>query len=262
MRWQQGRRSTNVEDRRGGGGMMIGGGIGALVLMVVALLFGINPNDLQQEQAAPPAQEQTAATDAEGEFVAHVLGDTEDTWTQIFAQAGRDYPEPKLVLFNGMTQSACGLAQSAVGPFYCPNDQTVYIDLSFYNDLRQRFGADGDFAQAYVIAHEVGHHVQNVLGVLNPSSSGGAGSNEQSVRLELQADCLAGVWAHNAQDRNLIEAGDINEALNAAAAIGDDRLQKQSQGYIVPESFTHGTSEQRQNAFRAGYTSGTLQGCQ
>jgi predicted metalloprotease len=159
-------------------------------------------------------------------------------------------------------QTACGFAQTAIGPFYCPNDETVYIDLSFYIDLRTRFGASGDMAQAYVIAHEVGHHVSNVLGVLNASSSRGAGSNEQSVRLELQADCLAGIWAHHAdKERNLVESGDIEEALNAAAAIGDDRMQQRSLGYVVPESFTHGSSEQRVNAFRAGYQSGTLQGC-
>ena len=263
MRWQSGRRSVNVEDRRGRGGMFVGGGIGTLVLIVVALLFGINPGDLMQENSAPPAQETSNAPADEGsEFVRHVLGDTEDTWNTIFQQGGRDYPEPKLVLFSGGTQTGCGVAQTAIGPFYCPTDQTVYIDLSFYDDLRSRFGASGDFAQAYVIAHEVGHHVQNVLGVLNSSSSGGAGSNEQSVRLELQADCLAGIWAHHAESaRNLVESGDIQEALNAAAAIGDDRLQQRSQGYVVPESFTHGSSEQRVNAFRAGYQSGTLQGC-
>jgi uncharacterized protein len=263
MRWQAGRRSTNVEDRRGRGGMFVGGGIGAVVLTIIALLFGINPGDLTQDNTAPPAQENTAeATDEGSEFVRHVLGDTEDTWSAIFQQGGRDYPEPKLVLFSGATQTACGFAQAAIGPFYCPNDQTVYIDLSFYNDLRSRFGASGDFAQAYVIAHEVGHHVQNVLGVLNNSSARGAGSNEQSVKLELQADCLAGIWANHADaERKLVESGDIEEALNAAAAIGDDRMQQRSQGYVVPESFTHGSSEQRVNAFRTGYQSGSLQGC-
>jgi predicted metalloprotease len=263
MRWQAGRRSVNVEDRRGRGGMFIGGGIGAVVLTVIALLLGINPGDLTQDTSAPPAQENTqTATDEGSEFVRHVLGDTEDTWNEIFQQGGREYPEPKLVLFSGATQTACGFAQAAIGPFYCPNDQSVYIDLSFYDDLRSRFGASGDFAQAYVIAHEVGHHVQNVLGVLNNSGMRGAGSNEQSVRLELQADCLAGIWANHADvDRKMVESGDIEEALNAAAAIGDDRLQQRSQGYVVPESFTHGSSEQRVNAFRAGYQGGTLQAC-
>ena len=263
MKWQGARRSVNVEDRRGRGGMFVGGGIGAVVITIIALMLGINPGDLMQEGSAPPAQEtSTEATDEGAEFVRRVLGDTEDTWNTMFQQGGRDYPEPKVVLFSGAAQTACGFAQAAIGPFYCPNDQTVYIDLSFYNDLRTRFGASGDFAQAYVIAHEVGHHVQNVLGVLNSSSSRGAGSNEQSVRLELQADCLAGIWANHAdKERNLVESGDIEEALTAAAAIGDDRLQQRSQGYVVPESFTHGSSEQRVNAFRAGYQSGTLQGC-
>ncbi len=244
--------------------MYVGGGIGAVVLTVIALLLGVDPGDLTQG-SAPPTQEQTTngQMDEGGEFVAHILGDTEDTWNQLFSQAGRDYPEPKLVLFTSGTSSGCGFAQSAVGPFYCPTDQTVYIDLSFYNELKQRFGASGDFAEAYVIAHEVGHHVQNELGLL--SNSGAApsrGANGQSVRTELQADCLAGVWAHHAQsDRNLVEQGDVEEALNAAAAIGDDRLQKQSQGVVVPESFTHGSSAQRVAAFRAGYQNGTLQAC-
>jgi uncharacterized protein len=263
MKWQGARRSGNVEDRRGRGGMIVGGGIGAVVITIIALLLGVNPGDLTQEGSAPPAQETTnGATDEGSEFVRRVLGDTEDTWNAIFQQGGRDYAEPKVVLFSGATQTGCGFAQAAIGPFYCPSDQTVYIDLSFYDDLRTRFGASGDMAQAYVIAHEVGHHVQNLLGVLNASGSRGAGSNEQSVRLELQADCLAGIWANHAQaDRNLIQSGDIEEALNAAAAVGDDRMQKRSQGYVVPESFTHGSSEQRANAFRAGYQSGTLQGC-
>ena len=263
MKWESGRRSVNVEDRRGRGGLMVGGGLGGLLLLIVALLFGINPGDETQENAPPAQEQQAGTTDQEKEFVAHVLGDTEDTWNAIFAQAGRKYPEPRLVLFSGATESACGFAQSAVGPFYCPNDQTVYIDLSFYDDLRQRFGASGDFAQAYVIAHEVGHHVQNVLGLIDTNTAAPArGANSQSVRIELQADCLAGVWAHHAQsDRNLVESGDVEEALNAAASIGDDRLQKQSQGYVVPESFTHGTSEQRVNAFQTGFKSGTIQAC-
>jgi predicted metalloprotease len=253
----------NVEDRRGRGGAIVGGGIGAVVLTVIALLFGVNPGDLMQG-SAPPAEERTSADgqmDEGGEFVAHVLGDTEDTWNQLFAEAGREYPEPKLVLFSSATQSACGFAQSAIGPFYCPNDQTVYIDLSFYNELRERFGAGGDFAQAYVIAHEVGHHVQNVLGLLDNGVAQSRGANSQSVRTELQADCLAGVWAQHAQNRDLVEQGDVEEALNAAAAIGDDRLQKQTQGYVVPESFTHGSSQQRVAAFRQGLKGGTLQAC-
>jgi hypothetical protein len=209
-----------------------------------------------------PAQDQMS------QFVSVVLADTEDTWSAIFKQKfGRDYEDPKLVLFTGAVQSACGLAQSAMGPFYCPNDQAVYIDLAFYRELKDRFGAPGDFAQAYVIAHEVGHHVQNLLGTSDKvraaqERSDKAGANALSVGLELQADCYAGVWGHHAQRaRNILEPGDIDEALNAASAIGDDKLQKATRGYVVPESFTHGSSAQRQQWFRRGFESGSLDAC-
>ena len=256
MRWQGYRRSSNVSDRRGMGGMVAGGGVGALVLAVVAMLFGVNPGDILQQQPAeqggqPPADDTLAA------FSSSVLASTEDVWSDIFQQANQDYPEPQLVLFSGAVQSACGFAQSAMGPFYCSRDNAVYIDLSFFSDLRNRFGASGDFAEAYVIAHEVGHHVQNVTGALSHG-----GGNEASVRQELQADCLAGLWAYYAREKlRLLEPGDMEEALGAAAAIGDDRLQKQSQGYVVPESFTHGSSAQRVAAFRQGFESGDLRQC-
>ncbi|MGH7560328.1 MAG: KPN_02809 family neutral zinc metallopeptidase [Gemmatimonadales bacterium] len=265
MRWRTGRRSTNVVDRRRMG--LVDGGIGAVVLTIVSLLLGVNPADLLQggapdvgtgtgtgETGGPPP------TDPAGDFVSVVLGDTEDTWNALFQRAGSDFPEPRLVLFRGMVQSACGMAQSAVGPFYCPRDQNVYIDLSFYDDLRARFGAPGDFAQAYVIAHEVGHHVQNVLGLLDEARE--SGPQSKAVRTELQADCFAGVWAHHAQrSRAILEPGDLEEALNAAAAIGDDRLQRQTQGQVVPESFTHGTSEQRVRWFRTGFETGSVERC-
>lgn len=262
MKWQGGRRSTNVSDKRGMGGMAMGGGIGALVLTVVALLFGVNPGDLMQGGQAPPASE-GAAADSMSDKVAVILADTEDSWNQIFQQSGQDYPEPQLVLFSNMVQSACGMAQSAMGPFYCPNDQSVYIDLSFYDELKRRFGADGDFAQAYVIAHEVGHHVQNVTGQLGSPGSRDTGPTSKAVRVELQADCYAGVWANRSRGQSNIqlEPGDIEEALNAAAAIGDDRLQKQTQGTVVPESFTHGSSEQRARWFGIGYQSGDIRRC-
>ena len=241
----------------------MGGGIGAVVLTIVAMLFGVNPADLGQGDPAPEAGAGTGQpTDEGGDFVAVVLGDTEDTWNALFAKSGADYPEPRLVLFSGMVQSACGMAQSAVGPFYCPRDQNVYIDLSFYQDLKTRFGAPGDFAQAYVIAHEVGHHVQNVLGLMDEGSARSTGPQSGAVRIELQADCFAGVWAHHAQRaRAILEQGDIEEALNAAAAIGDDRLQERTQGQVVPESFTHGTSEQRTRWFEQGRASGEPADC-
>jgi uncharacterized protein len=258
MRWQTGRMSTNVQDRRGT--RLVGGGIGAIVVTVIAMLLGVNPGALLQTDA--PTGESGTPGDEMGRFVSSVLGSTEDVWSALFQNAGEDYPEPQLVLFTGAAQSACGFAQSAMGPFYCPRDQSVYIDLSFYDDLRERFSAPGDFAQAYVIAHEVGHHVQNVLGLMGNGPSGGTGANSQSVRIELQADCFAGVWAHHAQkQRDILDPGDIDEALGAAAAIGDDRIQKRSQGYVVPESFTHGTSEQRVKWFRTGFENGSLQRC-
>ena len=260
MRWKGYRQSGNVTSRRGG--MIAGGGVGALVLAVVAMLFGVDPGAVLQQ--GPQEETAPAANDTMVQFTSVVLASTEDAWTEIFRQSNQDYPEPKVATFSNAVQSACGFAQSAMGPFYCPRDQTIYIDLAFFTELRDRFGAAGDFAQAYVIAHEVGHHVQNVTGLLQSG-----GGNEQSVRQELQADCFAGVWGFIARERqrtsggeSLIEPGDMEEALRAAAAIGDDRLQKQSQGYVVPESFTHGSSEQRVAAFRRGFETGDLRQCQ
>lgn len=250
---------------------LAGGGLGAVVLTIVALLLGVNPGDIAMPDGgstANPAPPPGAGTPADSlaEFVGVVLGSTEDTWGELFPAAfNSTYPEPTLILFSGATQSGCGFAQSAIGPFYCPLDQSVYIDLSFYDDLHRRLGAPGDFAQAYVIAHEVGHHVQNVLGVMDQVESmkrQGYDANELSVRTELMADCLAGVWAyHGNRQRSFIEPGDVDEALGAAAAIGDDRLQQQSQGYVVPDSFTHGTSEQRVRWFRRGLEGGDVNQC-
>ena len=221
----------------------------------------------QEAPAQAPGPAQSGPPDEASEFVRVVLGDTEDTWNEIFKKNGRDYPEPQLVLFSGAVQSGCGLAQSAMGPFYCPRDQRVYIDLDFYRQLRDKFGADGDFAQAYVIAHEVGHHVQTVLGVSDQvrdaqQGAGRRGANALSVRMELQADCFAGVWANHADKaRHVVEPGDIEEALNAASAIGDDKLQQATQGQVVPESFTHGSSAQRMGWFKRGYDSGDPNTC-
>jgi predicted metalloprotease len=277
VRWSEGRRSGNVIDARGRGLPIAGGGIGMAVLALVVYLMGGDPtvvlNNAQQQ--APPAQANApapgqpgGAQDQMSQFVSVVLADTEDTWNAVFRQKyGRDYEEPKLVLFSGAVESACGMAQSAMGPFYCPSDQRVYIDLSFYRELKERFGAGGDFAQAYVIAHEVGHHVQNLLGLSDKVHNAQlradkATANGLSVRLELQADCYAGVWGHHAQRaRNILEQGDLEEALNAAAAIGDDKIQKASRGYVVPESFTHGSSAQRQQWFKRGFDSGQLESC-
>ena len=256
-----------------GGRGLAGGGIGAVVLVVVAMLLGVDPAILLDGGAgyAPPQQQREAPSGAPedelGQFVSVVLADTEDTWNSLFQQGNRDYPEPTLVLFSGVVQSACGFAQAAMGPFYCPADSKVYIDLSFYRELQQRFRAPGDFAQAYVIAHEVGHHVQNVLGIMDRVNSAQqrmsrADANALSVRVELQADCFAGIWAHHAnRSRQVLEQGDFEEALNAASAIGDDRLQKQSGGRVVPESFTHGTSAQRQHWFRRGFEAGEMRAC-
>jgi len=271
-----GRRSDNVEDRRGmpvGRGAAVGGGIGTLVLVLLAMYFGVDPSVILQgtdpgdSRPAPSVQQRPAGEDQMREFVSVVLGDTEDTWRELFRQMGRQYQEPKLVLFSGAVQSACGFAQAAVGPFYCPGDKKVYIDLSFYRDLRERLGAPGDFAQAYVIAHEIGHHVQNLLGIAERihSTQGRRSPTEANalqVRMELQADCLAGVWASNAQRaRQILEVGDIEEGLNAASAIGDDRLQRQSQGRVVPESFTHGSSAQRVRWFKRGIETGDPDQC-
>jgi uncharacterized protein len=270
MRWRSERQSTNVEDRRGmgGRGLAVGGGLGTLVLVVIAMLFGADPSQLLQQvpSGAPGgqvSQQQPGQPDEGKQFVQHVLGSTETTWGDIFRQNGEDYPEPRLVIFHGRVDSACGVAGASVGPFYCPADQRVYIDLTFYDDLKSRFRAPGDFAQAYVIAHEVGHHIQNVLGTMDKvqalqGRAGSARANEMSVRLELQADFYAGVWAHYAARRGVVEPGDIEEALRAASAIGDDRLQMEGQGYVVPDSFTHGSSEQRVRWFRRGYESGDI----
>jgi predicted metalloprotease len=274
MRLDDQRRSSNVEDRRGGGfGLpVIGGGIGTIIIVIVAALFGINPRALLQ-QGNPPAQQAPAqpasTTDPQVDFVSAVLGDTEDVWQAYFKEhGGQQYQDPHLVLFSGAVQSACGFAQAATGPFYCPVDGKVYIDLAFFRELKERFSAPGDFAQAYVIAHEVGHHVQNLQGISEKvhameERSSEREANELSVRLELQADCYAGIWAHHAQKmKNILEPGDVEEALGAASAIGDDRLQMQSRGYVAPDSFTHGSSAQRVSWFKRGFEGGELQNCE
>ncbi len=274
MLWKGRRTSDNVEDRRGmtGRRVAVGGGLGAIAIAVIVLLLGGNPEEVMQSiQTAPPAgQEQAQALSQEdkelGEFVGVILADTEDVWNQVFRQAGEQYREPKLVLFTNATESACGYAQSATGPFYCSGDEKVYIDLGFFQEMQQRLGARGDFAWAYVIAHEVGHHVQNLLGVMQQANERmqGSPSQEESnrilVRLELQADFLAGVWAHHAQRmKNLLEQGDIEEGLNAASSVGDDRIMKQQQGTVVPDAFTHGTSEQRVRWFSKGLKTGDIE---
>ncbi|HEY0593077.1 MAG TPA: neutral zinc metallopeptidase [Thermoanaerobaculia bacterium] len=267
-----GRRSGNVEDRRGMGGPLIaGGGIGAIVIALVVMFLGGDPSTVLQTQPGPQTGEQrelTAEEKAQGEFVQNVLGETEATWDEIFqSQVGRPYEKPTLVLFSGSTYSECGQGVAAMGPFYCPLDGKVYLDTTFFAELEQRFGAPGDFARAYVIAHEVGHHVQTLLGISQQvqsarSRASEAEGNELSVRQELQADCFAGLWARHAnQQRQILEAGDVEEGLAAAAAIGDDTLQRQTQGRIVPESFTHGTSEQRVAWFSRGLDSGDLAQC-
>jgi uncharacterized protein len=274
MRWQGGRESSNVEDRRGmsmGGVGLAGGGIGAVVLVVVAMLLGVDPSVVLQgmDPGAPGEQRSGSATpeDELGRFVSVVLADTEDTWKAVFREMNRNYQEPRLVLFSGATQTACGTGQAATGPFYCPRDEKIYIDLSFYRELQSRFKAPGDFAQAYVIAHEIGHHVQNQLGIMEQvdqlrARTSRSQANAISVRLELQADCFAGIWAHHAQrSRQVLEQGDLEEALNAASAIGDDRLQKQGQGYAVPETFTHGSSAQRVAWFKRGFETGQMRAC-
>ena len=270
--------SGNVEDRRGqrvgGRGVAVGGGLGTIALLVIALLLGVDPGELLQGQLGAPQQQQQTqyrqqapGDDAGRRFVAQVLGETEQVWNAEFARRGARYQEPVVVLFSGATQSGCGFAQAQVGPFYCPRDQKVYIDLDFMADLQRRLGAQGDFAAAYIIAHEVGHHVQNQMGVLGRveevrRGQGEATSNALQVRVELQADCLAGVWARRAQEtRGILEGGDIEEGLNAAAAVGDDRLQRASRGYAVPESFTRGSSAQRVQWFRRGLDSGRLEAC-
>jgi predicted metalloprotease len=270
MRWEGGRRSTNIEDRRGiSAGTIGGGGIGMLLLVLtVSCLTGTNPLALlNMVEEVSPQQTQTVPTgaptnDPQAEFISVVLGDTEETWNRVFSSAGRQYQEPVLVLFEDGVRSACGNASSASGPFYCPADQKVYLDLSFFRELDQRFGAPGDFAQAYVVAHEVGHHVQNLLGinrqVQEAQQQGGSRANALSVQLELQADCLAGVWGHHANKKQLLDPGDIDEGISAAAAIGDDRLTK---GRVSPDSFTHGTSAQRSQWLRQGLSTGDINSC-
>ena len=275
MKWQGQRQSTNVEDRRASGrGVRLGGGVGIgtiVVALIAGWVFGINPlTVIGMLEGGPPQQVPAQAPpsdDTMAQFVSVVLADTEDTWKQLFARSGSQYREPKLVLFRGATPTACGQGQAAMGPFYCPADERVYIDLSFYETLKHRLGAPGDFAQAYVIAHEVGHHVQHLLGITDKVDAmrgrvSEAQYNGLSVRLELQADCFSGVWAHHADKaRQLLEQGDVEEALNAASQIGDDALQRRSGGTVVPESFTHGTGEQRVSWFRRGLQTGDLQQC-
>ena len=271
MRWQGRRRSSNIEDRRGQRrSTVLGGGIGTIVLILAALYFGIDPSFLLQSMSSNSSSVSQGPVDPSQdplvEMVGVVMADTEAVWGEIFAREGQQYREPTLVLFTGATRSACGMGQAAMGPFYCPADQKAYIDLSFYEQMHRQLGAPGDFAQAYVIAHEVGHHVQNLLGVSGEvrrmqQSVGEVEGNRLSVKLELQADCFAGVWANRADAAfNFIEPGDIDEALNAASAIGDDRLQSRS-GTVVPESFTHGTSAQRQRWFRTGLSTGDPNAC-
>ena len=272
------RRSSNIEDRRGMRPVRTGVGlsVGGVLFLLVLSLLGINPlpfigvatkpQEVEMQQADQPYQESAQEANMR-QMTEVVLADTEDTWSAILPKYGVQYVEPKLVFFTGMVASACGTAQSAVGPFYCPLDQKVYLDMSFYDELSSRFGAPGDFAQAYVVAHEVGHHVQNLMGIAKQVNEAQqrmskADANSLSVRMELQADCFAGVWAKNAaQSRQLLEAGDVEEGLRAASAIGDDRLQKQAQGYVVPDAFTHGSSEQRVRWFRRGLESGTPEAC-
>jgi len=272
MRWLGGRESDNVEDRRsgGGGGMVVGGGIGTMVIALVIYLLGGDPSQIlnqsgdsgqavsQQAPAGPQPDDQAA------KFTRVVLGYTEDVWTKVMADEGQRYTQPVLVLFRGQTQSGCGMASSASGPFYCPGDKKLYIDLSFYDELQQRFNAPGDFAMAYVVAHEIGHHIQDQWGILNKvhqaqEQMSQTEANRLSVRLELQADFLAGVWAHHAQKQfKILQEGDVEEALNAASAIGDDNIQKSTQGYVTPEGFTHGTAAQRAYWFKKGFETGDI----
>ena len=297
MLWRGGRRSDNIEDRRGegfspglggGGRFPIGGraggigGLGLIALVLIGLFFGIDPTMLLQDSGPAPSsyvpQQQgsrapgspsrgQAPGDEAGQFVSVVVADTEDTWNEIFRQSGKTYREPTLVLFSGAVESGCGFAQAASGPFYCPRDQKVYLDTSFFDELSRRFGAPGDFAQAYVIAHEIGHHVQNQLGIppqveAFQQQAGRRDANQAQVMVELQADCFAGIWAHHAnRSRGLLEQGDIEEGLKAAAAIGDDRLQRQTQGYVVPDAFTHGSSAQRVYWFKRGFEQGDPAAC-
>ena len=284
MRWQMSRRSENIEDRRGmsagmGRGVRAGGvgGLGLIVFALIAMLLGVNPmtilGSLDGGYAGPDATTSSGPTgtppanDESGQFVSAILGQTEDVWSNVFKQAGQTYREPTLVLFDGAVQSACGMAGAATGPFYCPADQKVYLDTSFFRELSQKFGAPGDFAAAYVIAHEVGHHVQTLLGISRQVTdmrqrSDEATSNRLSVMMELQADCFAGVWARQLHDsQSVLEKGDVEEGLQAASAVGDDRIQRATRGYVVPDAFTHGSSEQRMHWFRQGLQSGDINSC-
>lgn len=272
MRWRDQRQSGNIEDRRGmGRGVaMGGGGLGVIVLALIVCLLGGDPRQLlesggQQPQVqtqAPAANNATQRPDENRQFVSAVLASTEDAWREIFTQqVRRQYNEPVLVLYSGQTPTACGSGQAGMGPFYCPGDHKLYLDFDFFRELKQEFKAPGDFAQAYVIAHEVGHHVQNLLGTMAMVQRQGQ-NNQLSVALELQADCYAGIWANHAQKRGQVEVGDVEEAMRAAAAVGDDMIQRRTQGYIVPESFTHGSAEQRQRAFAVGMQYGSMQRCE
>ena len=272
MRWQGRRESDNVEDRRGqsgspmggGGGFRLPSGKGGIVLLIIVLTGMLTGEPVSQQQTT---QRSISPQDEEAaKFTKVILADTEDTWGAIFKDMGRQYPQPKLVMYRGATRTACGTGQSVMGPFYCPADSTVYIDLSFYDEMRNKLGAGGDFAQGYVIAHEVGHHVQKLLGIESKvrqlqQNASQAEANRLSVKMELQADCFAGVWGYNMQKQDYMETGDLQEALNAAEAIGDDRLQQQSQGRVVPDSFTHGTSQQRYTWFKRGFDSGDPAQC-
>lgn len=270
MRWRGERQSTNIEDRRGiGGKVAVGGGLGTILVLIIALLFGADPSQLLEQMPSSPSSgvQSSRPVNSEEEelkqFVGVVLAKSEDVWQNVFQQNGRQYREPTLVLFTDQVRSACGMAGAAVGPFYCPADEKVYIDLSFYEQLRRRFNAPGDFAQAYVIAHEVGHHVQNLLGISDRVDAmqrrmSQTEANQLSVRLELQADFFAGIFARYVKDQGVLEAGDIEEALRAASAIGDDQIQRRTTGYVVPDSFTHGTSEQRFRWFKKGYDTGDI----
>lgn len=282
MRWEMGRRSENVEDRRGmggglGRGVQVGGlgGLGLVAVALIAMFLGIDPSvvlnsiPMDDQSSAPASTPRSGppAGDRQADFVSAVLAQTEDAWQAQFAQMGRRYQDPQLVLFDGQVNSACGLAGSATGPFYCPGDQKLYLDMSFFDELDRRFGAPGDFARAYVIAHEVGHHVQTLLGVTGEVDRlrrqlGRSEANQLSVMTELQADCFAGVWARQAnQSQHILEPGDIEAGLRAASAVGDDRIQKATQGYVVPDAFTHGSSAQRMRWFKTGLDSGTIEAC-
>ena len=271
MRWKGRKESSNVEDRRGmspRGKGMVGGGIGTIAIVLVVILLGGDPTSILQnvqvdDQSTNTNYIETAEDKELAQFVGVVLAETESVWHAIFKEAGSTYREPKLVLFSGKVESACGVAGASTGPFYCPGDEKLYIDLSFFEELQKRFKAPGDFAMAYVIAHEVGHHIQKLTGVMEKmndlrSKLSQEEYNQYSVRVELQADFYAGIWAHYTEQQNLLESGDLEEALNAASAVGDDNIQKQAQGYVVPESFTHGTSEQRKKWFYKGFTSGDI----